>query len=200
MRFMRWIGLTGSIGAGKSTVARLLRKSGYAVIDADALAHETLLPGTEVFEKIKAKVGAEILSPTGEIDRRALGQKVFADASLKAWLEQLVHPLVQEKVRSLRTQLEMSGTLIAFYEVPLLFEKNLENQFDKVVVVWVSPEVQAERLFRRNSWSKEEIANRNQAQLKTEEKIKRADFTINNDGSLAELEIQVQDLIKKLNI
>ncbi|MEY4617260.1 MAG: hypothetical protein RJB66_2220 [Pseudomonadota bacterium] len=195
---MKWIGLTGSIGAGKSTVANALRKAGYHVIDADAIAHESLKKGTTTYDLIVKKIGPTIVEQNGDIDRRALGRVVFGNSSEKSWLEGVIHPHVQARVRELRTELEQKGEFMAFYEVPLLFEKGLQSQFDKVVVVWVSPDVQQERLQKRNAWSAEEISQRNQAQWPIAEKLKQADFAINNDGSLADLEKQIDHVIKQL--
>lgn len=195
---MKWIGLTGSIGAGKSTVANLIRLAGFPVIDADALAHEGLVPGTPTYQAIVAKFGESILGPGGEIRRRDLGQIIFSDRTLRSWLEKLLHPMVQQRVRELRSDYQQKGLHLAFYEVPLLFEKGLEGQFDQIVVVWTSDEVQRQRLKNRNQWSDQEIENRRQSQWPVAEKIRRADYAINNDGSLQELERKVQELIKAL--
>lgn len=194
-----WIGLTGSIGAGKSTVAKLLRKSGYVVIEADAIAHEGLKKGTPTYDLIVNKFGSGIVDSNGEINRSALGRVIFGDETSRAWLEGVLHPMVQKRVRDLREQLQKKGDAMAFYEVPLLFEKGLQNQFDKIVVVWVSTKVQEQRLQARNAWTSEEIAQRNQSQWPVGEKVKLADFSINNDGELAELEKTVAELIKKLS-
>jgi dephospho-CoA kinase len=137
--------------------------------------------------------------PSGEIDRRALGRIIFADPGQKTWLENRLHPMVQTRVREIRQELAAKGDVMAFYEVPLLFEKNLQDQFDKVVVVWVSEAVQLERLRLRNAWSELEIQQRLQAQWPVSEKVRRADFTINNDGDLAELQAKVTDLIERLS-
>lgn len=195
---MLWIGLTGSIGAGKSTVAEMLRKAGFTVVEADQIAHAGLRRGTPTFDEICAHFGSGILSPDGEIDRRALGRIIFADPGQKSWLERLLHPMVQKRVRELRTDLESKGAVLAFYEVPLLFEKNLQGQFDKIIVVWVSDSIQVERLRQRNAWTEQEIQQRLAAQWPIAEKINRADFTINNDGNLGDLQNQVQALLQKL--
>lgn len=196
---MRWIGLTGSIGAGKSTVANMLRRSGFAVIDADSLAHEGLKAGTSTYQTIVAKFGTKILDASGEIQRRELGKLIFGQPALRSWLESILHPAVQEKVKELRKKLELEGYALVFYEVPLLFEKSLENQFDKVIVVWVSDKIQTQRLQERNAWTVEEISQRNSSQIPVAEKIRRADFAINNDGTLEDLQLKVNDLIKRLS-
>ncbi len=195
---MMWIGLTGSIGSGKSTVALILKKLGYYVVNADAIAHEGLKSGSASFDAIRDRFGPQILTSDGEVDRRKLGQLVFSNPIHKSWLEGLLHPMVQTKVQALRKQLEFEGHLLAFYEVPLLFEKKLESQFDKVIVVWVSDSVQRERLKKRNAWTEEEITQRNQAQWPIEDKLKRADYSINNDGSVEDLEGQIESILKRL--
>lgn len=195
---MMWIGLTGSIGSGKSTVALILKKLGYYVVNADAIAHEGLKSGSASFDAIRDRFGPQILTSDGEVDRRKLGQLVFSSPIHKSWLEGLLHPMVQTKVQALRKQFESEGHLLAFYEVPLLFEKNLESQFDKVIVVWVSDSVQRERLKKRNAWTEEEITQRNQAQWPIEDKLKRADYSINNDGSVEDLEGQIETILKRL--
>lgn len=179
-------------------MAELLRKSGFPVVDADAIAHEGLRPGTPTYQAIVQKFGLGILDEQGNIQRRELGKIIFSDVASKVWLEELLHPDVQKRVRLLRSELEKEGHKLAFYEVPLLFEKNLQSQFDKVIVVWVSDSVQIARLMRRNSWSQEEIHQRNCALWPLSEKLKRADYAINNDGSLEDLRVKVEEIIKKL--
>jgi dephospho-CoA kinase len=195
-----WIGLTGSMGSGKSSVAKLLQEFGYFVVDADTLAHEGLEPGSASFDSIVKKLGSSILQLDGEIDRRKLGQIIFAEPGLKSWLESLIHPIVQMKVQAKRKEWEKLGAKVAFYEVPLLFEKGLESQFDKIIVVWVSEKIQYQRLKSRNNWTDEEIYHRNQSQWPINKKLEKADYKINNDGTIEELRLQVQQLLKKLNI
>jgi len=193
-----WIGLTGSIGSGKSTVANLLREHGYFVIDADAIAHEGLKSSSPAYKTIIDKLSPSILTVDGEIDRRKLGQIIFSKPELKTWLEGLLHPMVQAKVKMMREQLEAEGQKLAFYEVPLLFEKHLESQFDKIIVVWVPETIQKQRLKKRNAWTDEEINQRNQSQWPINKKLEAADFKINNEGNLQELKLKVEQVLKKL--
>lgn len=195
---MLWIGLTGSIGSGKSTVANMLRKHGFYVVNADVIAHEGLRSGSPSFTSIIKKFGSQLLDPDGEINRRELGKLIFVDQQKKEWLENLLHPMVQAKVQSVKEKLISQGHKIGFYEVPLLFEKGLESQFDKIVVVHVNKENQFDRLKKRNSWTDEEIAQRNASQVDVAKKVKSADFVIDNNGNLEELQLQVDDLVKKL--
>ena len=195
---MKWIGLTGSIGSGKSTVAKLLLGFGYTVIDADAVAHEGLKSGSTTYFEIINHFGKSILNSEGEINRRELGKLIFSNENEKKWLENLIHPMVQMRVQEMKRSLELKKHKIAFYEVPLIFEKNLMDQFDRIVVVWVSELVQKDRLKLRNNWTDLEIKQRLDSQWPVTDKIRKSNFTINNDGSLDELKIKVSDLIHKL--
>lgn len=186
------------MGSGKTSVAEILRRSGYCVADADALAHECLRPGTSSFDQIVEKFGSEILDTKGSIDRRKLGLKVFSDGKARLWLEQLIHPFVQERVRELQTSWKQQGIPFAFYDVPLLFEKNMEAQFDGVIVVTCSKENQKQRLKLRNSWTDAEIQQRLEALLPMEVKNQKATYLIHNDGSHQDLEKAVHALLQQL--
>jgi dephospho-CoA kinase len=194
---MIWIGLTGGIGSGKSTVAQYLRQRGYQVIDADQLAHRALNPGTNTFQEIVEIFGKGILSKDGTVDRKKLGSMVFKDPTKLARLEFIVHPFVQLEAERERKKLATSQEF-AFYDVPLLFEKKLEKKFDQIWVVALDPETQISRLKKRNSWSEEEIQSRISAQLPLSEKVARADVVIRNDGTLAELEERIEDVVAQM--
>lgn len=200
---MRWIGLTGSVGSGKTTVAEILRKSGFPVIHADQIAHQTLKstnPGVpSVYHSVVQRLGTGVLDAAGEIDRRKLGQFVFQDLNLRQWLESLIHPQVQAEVLRQRSELSAQGHTHAIYEIPLLFEKGLEEQFDDIILVWSSPEIQRERLRIRNSWSDKEINQRLQSQWPLEKKIPHSSIIIQNDSSLKDLELKINEIIKKLD-
>ncbi len=196
---MKWIGLTGGIGSGKSTVAALLRERGLEVIDADAMARLAVSPGSETLRKIVQVFGPDILSADGTLNRRELGDQVFKDSKLLLALEQIVHPRVQELTQTKRAELVARGVSMAFYDVPLLYEKKMEGQFDSVVVVSSGEEQQIERVMIRSAVSREEVVRRIAAQMRLSEKVKKAQFVIHNDRDMSHLRVQVDELLKKLN-
>lgn len=195
---MRWIGLTGGIATGKSTVSNWLRTQGYAVIDADELARLVVAPGSEGLRQIVSHFGAEILDDDGNLDRRKLGALVFADREKLADLEGMIHPLVQAQVQSLRDRYEREGREFVFYDVPLLYEKKLQDQFDHIIVVAADEEIQKSRMRARDALSENEIEARLRSQLPMAEKIKVAHSIVENNGSREELERRLTQLVKQL--
>lgn len=195
---MKWIGLTGGIATGKSTVSELLRHRGQVVADADAYAKDALRLGTDEFQKTIQAFGPGIVKD-GEIDRQKLAQLVFQDETKKNALEKIIHPFVQKKVSELRNKWENEGRRFAFYDVPLLFEKNLVPQFDAIVMVTAREQLQTSRMKLRNKWSDSEIEARLQNQLPLSHKVKNSHHVIDNSGSLEELETKVDQLLIKLN-
>jgi dephospho-CoA kinase len=194
---MKWIGLTGGIATGKSTVAEMLRERGIPVIDADKIAHQALVVSSPVLGAIVSHFGKEILDTSGNVQRQILGKKIFKDPSLRHKLEMIVHPFVRDEVQKIKRDLVKKGVEVAVYDVPLLFEKKMEEQFDQVVVVSCDPSIQKDRLMKRNHLTSEEADQRILAQMPLSEKIKKADFVIENNGSLTDLEKQVSSLLKK---
>lgn len=185
---MMWIGLTGGIATGKSTVSALLREKGYSVIDADRLAREAVQIGTPAHLEIVKVFGAAAVLSGGELNREQIGKVVFSDRTKLSLLESIIHPRVRDLALKKRRALEAQGVAVAFYDVPLLFEKDMEPLFDQVTVVACSSAVQKARLMSRNGFSSEEADRRIASQLAIEAKIKRAHTVIHNDGSLEDLE------------
>src|SRR2546430_15631992 len=146
------VGLTGGIGAGKSEVARRLASYGAVVIDADAVAREVVASGTPGLAEVVQAFGPDVLRPDGSLDRDRLGQLVFADESLRMKLNSIVHPRVGERMAELEAQAGAAPVIV--HDVPLLAENHLADRFDEVVVVDVSPRVQAERLARERGMSR----------------------------------------------
>lgn len=192
------MGLTGSIGSGKSTVAELLKKKGVPVIDADQLAREVIHPGTAGEAQVLQAFGPQVADAAGHLDRKKMAAAVFSDPKKLSLLESLVHPLVQQETRKLRTDLERAGHKIAFYDVPLLYEKKLEPQFDGVVVVFADLETCIQRVMKRSQWTRDEVAARVRNQLAIEEKIKKAHWTVSNNGTPDELEHAVDRLLQDI--
>lgn len=186
-RSFLWIGLTGGVATGKSTVSGLLQDQGLAVIDADVLAHEALQPGTESYEQIVRTFGQGVLNPDGSIQRSALASQIFSNEQKKLQLEGITHPYVQKRVQELKESFRQQGHQIVIYDVPLLFEKNLQSQFDFVIVVTCSEALQIQRMKSRNRWSDEEIRQRLANQMPMFQKELQADFVIRNEGTKEEL-------------
>lgn len=195
---MLWVGLTGGIATGKSTVSRYLRANGFAVVDADVLAREVAQNGTPAHHEIIQAFGPGAVSADGALDRKKIGSIVFKDRAQLRILESILHPRIRELANAKRRELEAAGAKIAFYDVPLLFEKNMEPIFDLIAVVACSPERQLEHLMKRNGLSRIEAERRIGAQLPIAEKVARADFVLLNEGTITSLEADVDVLIEKL--
>lgn len=195
---MKWIGLTGGIASGKSTVSRILKSHGFPVVDADALARQVVEPGSSGLAQVVAQFGTGVLNPDGSLDRKKLGQAVFGNPQKLLQLESILHPLIQAETRRQRTECEQRGEKFAFYDVPLLFEKNLESQFDAVIVVRASESLQKLRMKQRDQLTETEISNRLSAQVPMAHKVAKATWVLDNEGSLADLEKATLDLIRKI--
>ncbi len=195
---MKWIGLTGGMGTGKSTVAGMIQTLGYNVLSADKLAHEALNKGSPVFQQILGVFGDNILDSGGQIDRKALGSVVFQDKFLLGKLESIVHPYIQDRVQKEKASLSGAGAEMAFYDVPLLFEKRLEKRFDRIMLITCRKELQIERAMERTKLSKEQVLLRLKSQVSEDVKAKHAHYVIRNDSSIEELRMKVQDTLLQL--
>ena len=192
------MGLTGGIATGKSAVAKILRELGYPVVDADVLARTVVKPGSKGLKSVTQVFGPEIILSNGELDRSTLGQIIFSDPAKRIQLEEILHPLIQEQRAHERRELERNETEIAFYDVPLLFEKNMQDEFDATVLVYAKPEVQKSRLSERDKISADEVERRLAAQMPIDEKVKLAKYVIINEAGLAELRANVQAVVNDL--
>lgn len=190
-----WIGITGSIGTGKSTFSELLRKKNFFVLDADVLAKKSLEKTNPAFTKIVAEFGTKILDASGNIDRMALSEIVFSDKKKLEKLELFIHPEIRIAVDKEKAEHKKNNQKYLFYDVPLLFEKNMDKAFDLVVMVTCSPENQMKRIKARNAWSDAEIQKRLAAQLPLSQKEARAHVVIKNDGDKVQLQAEVDKFI-----
>ena len=192
------LGLTGGIASGKSAVSAMLREMGFAVLDADALAHKLIEPGQAAYAEVLQEFGPSITDSSGRIDRSKLGAVVFADRAKLDRLNAIVHPRVAEVVLSQFEVWRRSGVRDAvFVEAALLIESGIHKKLDGLVVVWCKPEQQVERLLARGL-SETEARRRIAAQLPVEEKLQQATEKIDCSGSFEETRRQVQALASKL--
>lgn len=196
---MLTIGLTGGIATGKSTVSALLRQAGFPIVDADIVAREVVEPGTPTLEKIKLAFGPGIID-NGVLDRRKLGQIVFEDGAQLKKLNDIVQPAISSAMADKINFWRLQNVPILVLDVPLLFERDYDKNklVDKIIVVTASKEIQLFRLENRDQLSNMEARNRVKAQLPMSQKIARADYVIDNNGRIEELQEQVTVLIKKI--
>jgi dephospho-CoA kinase len=180
---MKWIGLTGGIATGKSTVARLIESLGYPVIDADQISHKITRFGQQGYELVLSHFGTDMLNELQEIDRKKLAALIFSNQEAKSQLENILHPLIAIEVQKLKTKYQSEGHDKCFYDIPLLFEKKLQKNFDLVVTVWCDQEVQLRRLMARNHLSLSEAQTRIDHQLPMSVKISQSNYCIDNTGS-----------------
>lgn len=192
------IGLTGGIACGKTTVASSLVRRGALLIDADLLAREVVEPGSPILEQVTSHFGQGILHPDGSLNRKALGEKVFRDKASRKLLESILHPairlLMEERMNCYEK--EYPDKLIVAV-VPLLYESGFDGMFAEVMVVYVPQNVQLERLMERDKLTEEQALSRIRAQMSIEEKKKRADILIENQGDLLETERQLDEFWKR---
>jgi dephospho-CoA kinase len=184
---MRTIGLTGGIASGKSLVSHWLAERGAVVIDADKVGHESYRKGTEAYDALVAAFGDEIVGADGEIDRKALGPKVFGDEAARKRLEGIVWPAMRRVMEERIAELRGQGTEVTVLEAALLIEADWLPLVDEVWLVTASPETVRQRLQARNSFTAEQADARIRAQLSNDERRPYADVVIANDGSLEEL-------------
>jgi dephospho-CoA kinase len=192
------IGLTGGIASGKSAASAMLTERGALVIDADKVGHEAYQRGGGCYEKVVAAFGQDVVSPDGEIDRKALGGKVFGDPALRKRLESIVWPWMRDTMDKRLADLRRQGTPVVVLEAAVLIEADWTPITDQVWVVVVPPELARERLMARNGLTAEQADARIGAQLTNEERIKHAQVVIENTGTLDELRTKVDAEYGKL--
>lgn len=192
------LGLTGGIASGKSAVAAMLREMGFAVLDADSLAHQLIEPGKPAYDEVLREFGPSITDTQGRVDRARLAALVFADRAKLDRLNAIVHPRVAEVVFRQFDEWARRGTRdAAFVEAALLIESGIHKHLDGLVIAWCRPGQQLERLIARGL-SESEARRRIAAQMPVEEKLRHATEKIDCSGSLEQTRQQVAVLATKL--
>ncbi len=191
-------GLTGGIGAGKSTVANMFQESGIPVVLADDVGREVASKGSDGLAEIVRSFGPDVLDSNGELDRRKLGTLIFNDPDRRRELEAILHPRVRDQSRELFSQLEQAGNQIVVYESALLYETQRHTEMRGVILVTASEEQRIARVRSRDGSEEEAVRQRIKAQMDDEEKRGLADYIIENNGNLQALRREVDSLIEQL--
>lgn len=194
---MHVFGLTGGIATGKSTVSTMFRELGVKVVDADQLAREIVEPGQPALAQIAAKFQG-VIDSDGRLNREKLGEQIFNDREKRATLNAITHPTIQQRVQALIAEFETAGIPRMIYDVPLLFENNLQKGMNGVVLVIAPFEVQKARLMARNGLSESQALSRINAQMPLEEKARLATWVIDNSGTLDVTQAQVEAVLTKM--
>ena len=194
---MRVWGLTGNIGSGKSTVARMLKARGIPVIDADEIAREVVKPGTPAHGEIATRFPG-VIGPDGLLDRKALGARVFSDARERDALNHITHPRIAAEAAARMGALAGAGHPVAVYEAALIVENGLHDGLDGLVVVTAPEELQIARLKLRDGMSEQEARARIASQLPAADKARHATVALDNRGSEDDLAAQVDRLVERM--
>nr|WP_284700569.1 dephospho-CoA kinase [Thermoanaerobacterium sp. R66] len=190
---VRVIGLTGGIASGKSTVSSILKSLGAVIIDADVVSREIMIKGTDTYNILVSVFGREILRKDGEIDRRKLGNLVFADKEKLNKLNEITHPEIIKRIKDIIEEERKKGKEKAIVlDAALLIEMKLFNMVDEVWLVVVDKKTQIRRLMKRDNLSYKDALNRIKSQMSIEDKMKYADFIINNCKDFNAIKRQVE--------
>lgn len=195
---MKKVGLTGGIGSGKSTVARIFEAHGAVVIDADAIARELVEPGEPALAALVAEFGPRILREDGTLNRGELASLAFSDAQATVRLNSIMHPLIREESERRLAEASNEGIQTVVYDMPLLVETGQRDLVDIVVVVDVPEDLQVERAVALRGLDEQDVRRRIEAQASREERLAIADIVIDNSGSLDDTQGQVERVWKAL--
>lgn len=192
---MKKIGLTGGIGSGKSTVAAMLAEAGFRVVDADRIAREIMEPGSPVLAKVADEFGHDVLNTDGSLDRAELARRAFANTDSTQHLNAITHPAIRAESHRQFMQAEADGIAVAVYDMPLLIELGLNKDMDLTVVVDVAAEERVRRLVASRGLDEADARARIKQQIDDDARKSAADWVIDNNGPLEELDPQVQRFI-----
>lgn len=186
------VGLTGGIGSGKSSVSSMLKDMCIPIIDADIISKEVLNLYPEVLSEIRREFGEKYFNEEGKLKRRQLGNHIFSNDAERRKLEKIIIPFIKKEIFIKFEQYNSNGEKICVLDAPTLIEQDLHKSMDVVVLVWVDKETQVKRIKKRDNMNAEDINNRINAQMSLDEKKKKADFIINNSGSIEDTKAQVE--------
>ncbi|OGP12843.1 MAG: dephospho-CoA kinase [Deltaproteobacteria bacterium GWA2_54_12] len=192
------VGLTGGIATGKSVVAGELKKLGAHIIDADKIAREIVEPGKPAYNDIVNEFGHGMLQPDGTLDRKALGRAVFSDPAALEKLNNITHPRIRERIREEAARLSAESDGLIVLDVALLIEMGVRYEVEKIIVVYSDAAQQLERLMKRDNMTRDEALKRLSCQMDIKEKLKYADYLIDNSGQLDETIEQTRALFGEL--
>jgi len=195
---VKLVGLTGGIASGKSTVAAILRRLGASIVNADELSREVVQPGQDAWNEITKSFGSDILQEDMTLDRKKLRKIVFDNPEARKKLEAIIHPRVRALAEKRIGELAASGSSVIVYEVPLLFEAQIHLWLRPVILAACDIETQKKRLLERDHLTELEAQQHLDAQMSLAEKRKLADYVIENDTTLEELEQQVRAVLQKI--
>ncbi len=195
---MKRVALTGNVASGKSEVARIWREAGVPVVSADDLSRQVTAPGSEGLAAVVEALGRDVLDSRGALDRDRVRNRVFKDPEARRTLEAVLHPRIRRVRDRWEARVQAGGAALAVSEIPLLFEAGLAEGFDVVVLVDAPEELRRERLEARPGVDAEEASRIMGAQMAAELKRERADFVLENDGTLEALEEQALALLRTL--
>ncbi len=194
---MKKIGITGNIASGKSTVEKIIANMGFSVIDADNISHDAMSSNQNIINLVKNLFkDFDILNDEWELDRKKIGKIVFGNQNYRHELENIIHPFVIKEIQKFIS--EHDSEKLVFVSVPLLFEAGLDKIFDKTVLVVADEDTRLERLMKRNNYTREHALQRINAQKMQADKIKLADFVIDNNSDLSNLEKNTKIILNQL--
>ena len=192
------IGLTGGIGSGKSTVSQFLMELGAVIIDADKVGHEAFLPDTPAWRDVTAAFGQDIIAPSGEIDRKKLGEIVFNDPESLSRLNRIMHPRMYDMMQARIEEYRKQGVAVVVVEAAILIEANWQSLVDEIWVTVTPEDTVIKRLKEQRGLDEEQTRARIRSQLANDERMKYVDVLINNNGDLDEIGAEVKALWDKL--
>lgn len=192
------VGLTGGIGCGKSTVSLMIKNQGIPVVDADMISRQVLLTHPEILLKIKETFGEEFFDEKGNFLRRKMGELIFSNEDKKKAYEAILMPYILKDIFEEIDEYDNMGEKICVLDAPTLIENNLHEEMDYVIVIVIMKELQISRVMARDEFTREEAIKRINNQMSTEEKVKYADYLIDNGDTLEYTKFQVDSIIKEL--